>query len=515
MAASGHTLASLLECPICLDAFQDPRMLISCFHTLCHKCIEDYIKHSAKNGQFQCPVCRATLQIPENGADSYPKNFFVNSCIDAVKGAGTGGARSKTGEKLESGQNRGRDNVCSNSDDGDECTQPEHFCLECCEYYCKTCSRVHRKSKATRSHAQVPLEDLTEEMLVDARAKSETPRCQKHADKMLELYCSTCQCAVCPICCHTGHQSHKFCEITDVDEDLKTELGEVISGLQDTIDGVKEQTDQVKQLEQQLNSNTSIARETVMTLFQKMHQLLYQKEKEIDQKICKVNEEGAVKTGVQNKNLILHGELLESLQSFAHDLLNRGSVFNRLASLPDVRSHLTRFKSSHSSQGDATDTVAVPSSADLIADNVASLMLEEEVMLDHKVAETVGGLKIRQKCCITPDQVMSPTINIEISVHVKVSRCPKTPPSYPSSTQSVNAVRFTTCKQKHYFKKKLLLTSVPSSSLSLLTVKQVIYYSPFYVVLVSRPRKQYLCLMIIIRIHHYKPAWSICLSIKP
>lgn len=70
-------------------------------HTLCYRCLQDHITHTGQDGQFQCPECRRSLHIPSNEADDFAKNFFINSCIDALEKAETG-ARSKAGPRTES-----------------------------------------------------------------------------------------------------------------------------------------------------------------------------------------------------------------------------------------------------------------------------------------------------------------------------------------------------------------------------------------------------------------------------
>lgn len=393
------SMASLLECPVCLEPFTDPRMLTGCFHTLCYKCLGDHIEHSSENGQCLCPVCRTSLPISEDGADAFPKNFFINNCLDVVD---TGaGARSKTRSTSGSGQRK----VCSNFEDGEECTASVQFCVDCCEYYCSTCSSVHRRLKITRNHEQIAVGDLTNEILRDAFSKSETPRCSKHKDKMLELYCSTCNCAVCPICCHITHQSHTFREMSDVDEDLKSELNDTVIALQRLIEDVKEHTDQVNQSNELVKDRTTTARETTRSFFKKIRELIDQKEKEVDQNMCKIRDDAETETNAKNKNLTLHNELLDSLRSFTHDLLHKGNIFNRLASLPDVRCHLLKMKCS--TQGMVTDTAnQIPSSTDLIADNIDTMTLERAITLDSSGFEEVRELKmIVQKCSITQAKV--------------------------------------------------------------------------------------------------------------
>lgn len=127
----------------------------------------------------------------------------------------------------------------------------------------------------------------------------------KHKDIVLELYCSICQCVVCPICCHSDHQSHTFREITVVNKELKSELDEAMVDLQVLIKKVGEHTEQIIQAKIGLESSTSNARTTAESIFQKMQQMLDQKAKDTDNKICKINEHCAAKTDIENKNCVI------------------------------------------------------------------------------------------------------------------------------------------------------------------------------------------------------------------
>lgn len=424
MSGKSQSMSSLLECPICFEPFSDPRMLTSCFHTLCQKCLSDHITHFGEDGQFQCPICRASVEIPGDGAEAFPKNFFVNSCMDAVNTTSVE-AREETSSRE---QLNDKNTVCSNSDGGDLCTQPEDFCSNCCEYYCKTCSSVHRRSKATRSHTLIPIDALTDEVLRDAKLKSETPRCLKHKEE-LKLYCMTCKSAVCYVCSQISHQSHTFNEITAVDQDLKSELEKAVTILQQLVCDVEEQTDKVTQSQLSLDTNSATARETMKSISQKMHQMIDEKAEEIDQKICQINKDGEAKTAGKNKHLTLHAGQLQSLHTYARDLLRRGTVYNRLASLPEVRGHLQRLQNS---SPDLVDVV--PSSFHLIAESVQGLVLEEEVTLEGNDA----SLKIAQKCSIIPDKVF---LRFTMDMHVGCSYCTQSHALYIESRTYIHTSR--------------------------------------------------------------------------
>lgn len=62
-----------LECPVCLDTFQDPVILPSCGHTFCRQCVSRIANTGASGFQFfgsggaqhGCPTCRALFRLGE------------------------------------------------------------------------------------------------------------------------------------------------------------------------------------------------------------------------------------------------------------------------------------------------------------------------------------------------------------------------------------------------------------------------------------------------------------------
>ena len=410
MADLRKAMTSLVECPICLGPFTDPRIL-SCLHTLCYQCLDDHIANLKKDGQFQCPVCRKDMVILSGGADTFPKNFFINQHMAILSNTGRG-ARSKT-RKTTNRVGQSQEIPCNNSEEGDDCTPSEQFCLDCCEYLCKACYKAHRKSKATCSHVLVPVEDLTDELLWEAESKLETPKCQKHRED-LKLYCITCSSAVCNVCCYTIHESHKFQELTDLDEQNKRELAEAADNLQSLMEKLRnKQTEYHKALEV-VEGNASSAIETTNRAFNNLQQLLSQKATEkintakdlIDDEVCTLT-----------KNLTVDSQLLDSMLSFVQDLMKKGTVFNRLGSLSDVKSRLEQFQSMEES---SDITINTPSETELVVTELGGLVLEEELPL----GETWNGppLRVQVKCCFQDnrhDQVplLPPFVDMIIPMH--------------------------------------------------------------------------------------------------
>ena len=50
-----QTLNIILECPVCLNTFNESSRVLPCQHTFCYECLEDIV---AKRGILHCPECR-------------------------------------------------------------------------------------------------------------------------------------------------------------------------------------------------------------------------------------------------------------------------------------------------------------------------------------------------------------------------------------------------------------------------------------------------------------------------
>ncbi|XP_013380299.1 uncharacterized protein LOC106151528 [Lingula anatina] len=95
-------------CQICLDDFEDPRML-PCFHTFCFKCISSYAKNNGGKSSFLCPVCHEKVPVPHGGMKKLRKNFLLKNVTDYVP------------ERLD----------------------PNHLpCHLCCQHRCHKCHKV-------------------------------------------------------------------------------------------------------------------------------------------------------------------------------------------------------------------------------------------------------------------------------------------------------------------------------------------------------------------------------------
>jgi tripartite motif-containing protein 56 len=69
-------LQELVTCAICLDHYQDPRLL-PCSHTFCLNCIRQLVK----SGQFDCPLRDNTI-INQNDINTLPINRTAKDMVE-------------------------------------------------------------------------------------------------------------------------------------------------------------------------------------------------------------------------------------------------------------------------------------------------------------------------------------------------------------------------------------------------------------------------------------------------
>uniref|UniRef100_A0A673NIF7 Tripartite motif-containing protein 54 n=1 Tax=Sinocyclocheilus rhinocerous TaxID=307959 RepID=A0A673NIF7_9TELE len=90
------SLEKQLICPICLEMFTKPVVILPCQHNLCRKCANDIFQSSnpylptrggtvASGGRFRCPSCRHEVVLDRHGVYGLQRNLLVENIIDMYK----------------------------------------------------------------------------------------------------------------------------------------------------------------------------------------------------------------------------------------------------------------------------------------------------------------------------------------------------------------------------------------------------------------------------------------------
>uniref|UniRef100_A0A3B4E145 Tripartite motif-containing protein 54 n=1 Tax=Pygocentrus nattereri TaxID=42514 RepID=A0A3B4E145_PYGNA len=84
------TLEKQLICPICLEVFTKPVVILPCQHNLCRKCASDKrfqpsLFQVGIGGRFRCPSCRHEVILDRHGVYGLQRNLLVENIIDVYK----------------------------------------------------------------------------------------------------------------------------------------------------------------------------------------------------------------------------------------------------------------------------------------------------------------------------------------------------------------------------------------------------------------------------------------------
>uniref|UniRef100_A0A667XRN5 Tripartite motif-containing protein 54 n=1 Tax=Myripristis murdjan TaxID=586833 RepID=A0A667XRN5_9TELE len=91
-----ENLEKQLICPICLEMFTKPVVILPCQHNLCRKCANDVFQASnpylptrggslTSGGRFRCPSCRHEVVLDRHGVYGLQRNLLVENIIDMFK----------------------------------------------------------------------------------------------------------------------------------------------------------------------------------------------------------------------------------------------------------------------------------------------------------------------------------------------------------------------------------------------------------------------------------------------
>ncbi|XP_077126717.1 tripartite motif-containing protein 55 isoform X3 [Ranitomeya variabilis] len=222
-------LEKQLICPICLEMFSKPVVILPCQHNLCRKCASDIFQASnpylptrggntvATGGRFRCPSCRHEVVLDRHGVYGLQRNLLVENIIDIYKQEST-----KT-------------------------TRPER--------------------------------------------KSNQPICEEHEDEKINIYCLTCEVPTCSMCKVFG--AHKNCEVaplSHVFQGQKTELSDGIAILVGCNDRVQAVISQLEETCKAVEENCRRQKEQLCEKFDFLYALLEERKGELTQIITRDQE---------------------------------------------------------------------------------------------------------------------------------------------------------------------------------------------------------------------------------
>lgn len=230
-------IEQLLTCPICLETLRTPKVLL-CQHSLCCDCLKRYVFSCGYDQHVTCPSCRLPTPLPcpggTQGVDGLPTSFVLNSLIDAVftlHGADfSGGKQQPLPGSAAAAEVAGHADAMA----CDCCRHERRYvvaamrCLDCDEYLCGSCVRMHRRNKKSQQDRLVAVDEYLAtcdasaaaaaadgaEGAASAAGGSSAPRrrpvtCPVHPGFAASSYCVPCDRLACAACAASDCRSHR------------------------------------------------------------------------------------------------------------------------------------------------------------------------------------------------------------------------------------------------------------------------------------------------------------------
>ncbi|KAM4562886.1 tripartite motif containing 101 isoform 2-T2 [Odontesthes bonariensis] len=234
-----EALASLekqLMCPICLEIFNKPVVILPCQHNLCRKCANQLYQPSlfqarttmmVNSGRFRCPSCRHEVVLDRHGVYGLQRNLLVENIIDVYK----------------------------------------------------------QEMNNIPSPLPVPPPPTPDQM----------PTCSDHEGEKVNIYCLTCQVPTCSLCKVFGaHQSCQVAPLTDIYQQQKGELGEGVTSLVAFSEKVQAQINELEKACRNIEENCNTQKQSVHEKFSRMFSILEDRHKVMTQQINSEQDEKMV-----------------------------------------------------------------------------------------------------------------------------------------------------------------------------------------------------------------------------
>ncbi|XP_036943209.1 tripartite motif-containing protein 54 isoform X1 [Acanthopagrus latus] len=225
-AGRGATMENLekqLICPVCLELFSKPVVILPCQHNVCRKCASDIFQAANplwqsrgppsgtfSGSRFRCPSCRHEVVLDRHGVFGLPRNLLVENIID-----------------------------------------------------------LYRQQESTR--------------LVDMKPEQQRQlMCEDHDEEKINIYCLSCQTPTCSMCKVFG--KHKDCEVaplSSVYARQKVELSDGIAMLVASNDHIQAVISQMEQICRTTEENGQRQREQLASRFDGLVAILEERKQEL------------------------------------------------------------------------------------------------------------------------------------------------------------------------------------------------------------------------------------------
>ncbi|XP_006812656.1 tripartite motif-containing protein 2-like [Saccoglossus kowalevskii] len=291
----------LLTCSICLERYKNPKIL-PCHHSFCENCLVGWME---QHGGLECPNCRKRYSVHMGSIQTLPPSIVTNSMIRLIEEQENQGGGTCHGCAEYSSANR---------------------CVNCAMDLCATCTRAHTKAPITRHHRIVAADHFKQSK---GSADLSVAYCTTHDEKIIELYCETCQTSICHLCLRSEHKGHSVVDLQGVADELRNVFASNISQLNAQLieleNGKQNVEIQSKELAKQLMIQKKAIKTHSREIIEQLINVIKLEKRDHLQKITNDYDKLLQEINNEMHQYDTTGALLESTITFVDNLLQYGS----------------------------------------------------------------------------------------------------------------------------------------------------------------------------------------------
>ena len=336
MAAGGVNNQSMIntasedqfECPICSDRYTDPRVL-DCMHSFCYKCLCELQKSQVnpKKSKLSCPLCRRQTSLTVEGVAGLLEDLKLSAAMDEFA----------FDEQVTRGQSSSIKCQACNDDKNWAVSR----CMQCDHFLCPECQAQHTRMTLMKSHQIYTLAQFQSgEVIYKSKIREYVPKCKRHTDQHLNIYCETCQQLKCTTCSILGHggKEHSLVDLPEAvhkcKEEVDTLVGKVKQNMTELTRVIKEadkSQNKMYLLLGQTNKKITKRAEKEFAKIQEMEQKVKKEETKLKQEADRIVQDNAKvfdaaqktnKTQLKNAEYKLNEVHLLMTQGSQHEILS-------------------------------------------------------------------------------------------------------------------------------------------------------------------------------------------------
>ncbi|XP_070579165.1 tripartite motif-containing protein 2-like [Ptychodera flava] len=311
---------NFMVCGICSERFKNAKNL-PCLHSFCEECLSQLVKKTRK---LECPICRRSHLVPDEGVSGIPTNFFVNELVEEFR-------------KREGCSYQTRCEGCEEQ-------QSVKHCIECDINLCTVCAKSHSRVRISKSHQVLTLKEYKSAKSTDPISVQGSTYCTSHEDFFIEFYCFTCDAPVCLKCTALDHRSHDYRCVKDAAKDYSKVLNEMIDKVKVKEIEIRDSKNGIASMQESLDRRSKAVEKKITTHIEKVREDLLRMVQTNGDTILTVlkDEHSTRKTELnsQMKQLDITENDLGSAREYAEKLVHYGNAAQVMAARKRVSAQM-------------------------------------------------------------------------------------------------------------------------------------------------------------------------------